>query len=161
MIRRLLSVTFLLALPIASVFAQQKPDFSGTWNLNVAKSDFELLGGPTSRTDVIVHKGASLSSSTMEVNVQGKQEYKINYTTDGKEAVNMLGPYQVKSILRWVGRNLVISSRFIFNNVDIRSEATWTLSPDGKTLTINTHFKGALGDHSQKMVFEKQEVAAP
>lgn len=161
MIRRLLSVTFLLALPIACVFAQQKPDFSGTWKLNLAKSDFGLLGGPTSRTDVISHKGASLSSSTVADSVQGKQEYKINYTTDGKEAVNKLGPYEVKSILKWAGGNLVISSRFIFNNVNITSEATWTLSPDGKTLTVNTDFKGALGDSSQKLVFEKQEVAAP
>lgn len=156
MIRRLLSITFLLALPIASVFAQQKPDFTGTWKLNVAKSDFGLLGGPTSRTDGIIHQGASLSISTIADDVQGKQQYKINYTTDGKEAINKLGPYEVKSILKWSGRNLVISSRFIYNNVNITSEATWTLSPDGKTLTIKTDFKGALGNHSQRLVLEKQ-----
>ncbi len=161
MIRRLLFITFLIALPIASVFAQKRPDFSGTWKLNLANSNFGILGGPTSRTDVIIHKGPSLSSSTTEDNVQGKQQYRINYTTDGKESVNKLGPYEVKSTLKWVGSKLVISSRFIYSNVNITSEVTWTLSPDGKTLTTNTHFKGDLGDSSQKLVFEKQEVVAP
>ena len=32
-----------------------KPNFSGTWTLNVSKSDFGMLPGPTSRTDVIEH----------------------------------------------------------------------------------------------------------
>ncbi|MGI9066733.1 MAG: hypothetical protein ACR2HX_10050 [Pyrinomonadaceae bacterium] len=156
MIRRLLSITFLLALSIASVFAQQRPDFSGTWKLNVAWSDFGILGGPNSRTDVIIHKGRSLSNSITADSVQGRQEFKMNYTTDGKQAVNKMGPLEIKSTLKWVGNSLVISSRFIVNNADISSEATWTLSPDGKTLTTSTRFKGSLGDSSQKLVFEKQ-----
>lgn len=156
MIRRLLCITFLLALSITSVFAQRKPDFSGTWKLNVAKSDFGILGGPNSRTDVIIHKGRSLSNSITADSVQGRQEFKMNYTTDGKQAVNKMGPLGIKSTLRWVGNSLVISSRFMYNNADVSSEATWTLSPDGKTLTTSTSFKGSLGDSSQKLVFEKQ-----
>ncbi len=156
MIRRLLSITFLLALSIASVFAQQRSNFSGTWKLNVARSDFGILGGPNSRTDVIIHKGLSLSNSITADSVQGRQEFKMNYTTDGKQAVNEMGPLGIKSTLKWVGNSLVISSRFIVNNADISSEATWTLSPDGKTLTTSTRFKGSLGDSSQKLVFEKQ-----
>jgi hypothetical protein len=156
MIRRLLSVTFLLALPIASVFAQQKPDFSGTWVLNVANSEFGILGGPNSRIDVISHKGSSLSDDITAVAPQGKQEYKNNYTTDGKQAVNKLGTLEIRSTAKWLGRNLVISSKYVVNNANISSEATWTLSPDGKTLTMTTRFKGSVGDTSQKLVFEKQ-----
>jgi len=40
MLRKLLSIAFLLALPLTAIVAQQKPDFSGTWKLNVAKSEF-------------------------------------------------------------------------------------------------------------------------
>ena len=39
MIRKVISLTFLLALTAVSVFAQ-KTDYSGTWKMNVAKSDF-------------------------------------------------------------------------------------------------------------------------
>ena len=54
MIRKLLTIAFLIALPLVSVFAQQKTDYSGTWKLNVAKSDYgPVLPGPkTSRSSV-------------------------------------------------------------------------------------------------------------
>ena len=87
MIRKLISITFLIALPLVSLLAQQKPDYSGTWKLNVAKSDFGPLPGPDSRTDVITHKEPSISNSVTAETAQGKQQYTVNYTTDGKEAV--------------------------------------------------------------------------
>jgi hypothetical protein len=161
MIRKLMSITILIALPLVSAFAQQKPDFSGTWKLNVAKSDFGPLPGPESRTDVITHKEPSLSNSVTADGAQGKQQYTVSYTTDGKEAVNKIGQREIKSTLKWVGSNLVISSKFVFNDMDVTSEATWALSSDGKTLTINAHFTSTMGEADQKFVFEKQEGAAP
>jgi hypothetical protein len=32
----------------------------------------------------------------------------------------------------------------------------WTLSPDGKALTINRHFASSMGELDQKIVLEKQ-----
>ena len=160
MIRRLLCITFLIALPLVSAFAQQKPDFSGTWKLNVAKSEFGMLPGPTSRTDVITHKDPSVLDSVTAESAQGKQEYTISYTTDGKEVVNKVGAREIKSTLKWAGSNLVISSKFLYNEAEVTSEANWALSPDGKTLTVNVHFVSPMGEADQKFVFEKQEGGA-
>lgn len=161
MIRSLLYVSFLIALSLGSVFAQQKPDFSGTWKLNVAKSDFGVLGGPTSRTDVITHKDPSLSNSVTAEGPQEKQEFSVKYTTDGKEAVNHMGSREIKSVVKWADSSLVINSKFVYNDADVTADSTWTLSPDGKTLTITAHFTSTLGEADQKFVFEKQEAAAP
>jgi hypothetical protein len=160
MIRRLASISILIGLSWVSVFAQQKPDFSGTWKLNVAKSDFGPLPGPESRTDVITHKEPSLSNSVTAQSAQGKQEYTVNYTTDGKEVQNKVGPRDIKSTLKWVGSNLVITSKFVYNDTDVTSESTWNLSPDGKTITISAHFSSSMGDADQKLIFEKQEGGA-
>ncbi|MCM3872718.1 MAG: hypothetical protein ND895_18710 [Pyrinomonadaceae bacterium] len=159
MIRKLVSITFLIALPLVSVFSQQKPDFSGTWKLNVAKSDYGQLPGPDSRTDVITHKDPSLSNSVTAEGAQGKQAYTVSYTTDGKEVVNNIGPREVKSTLKWVGSDLKVSSKFDYNGAPVTSEATWSLSADGKTLTINVHFTSAMGEADQKIIFEKQEAS--
>lgn len=164
MIRKLLSIAFLVALPAASAFAQQKPDLSGTWKLNVAKSDFGVLGGPDSRTDVITHKEPSLTDDVTAESAQGKQQYTVKYTTDGKEATNQIGPREIKSTLKWEGSNLVISSKFTYNEAEVIGQSTWALSADGKTLTINVHYTSALGDADQKITLEKQEstpAAAP
>src|SRR5436190_4924008 len=119
MIRKLLSITFLLALPLLSVVAQQKPDFSGTWKLNVAKSDFGVLGGPTSRTDVITHKDPSLSDNVTADGAQGKSEYTANYTTDEKEALNKIGGRDVKSTVKWAGNNLTFNSKLVYEGSDV------------------------------------------
>jgi len=160
MIRKILLVTLLIGLPLTTAFAQQKPDFSGTWKLNVAKSDFGALPGPESRTDVITHKDPSLSDNVTAEGAQGKQQYTVNYTTDGKEVVNKIGPREIKSTLKWEGSDLVISSKFLYNDAEVNARASWALSPEGKTLTITVHFASSLGETDQKIIFEKQESAA-
>ena len=161
MIRKLLSITFLIALPLITVAAQQKPDFSGTWKLNVAKSDFGALPGPQSRTDVITHKDPSLSDSVTVESEEGKQQYTANYTTDGKEATNKIGTRDVKTAVKWSGSSLALSSKFTYEGADVAGESTWSLSADGKVLTISIHYASSIGETDQKLVYEKQESATP
>jgi hypothetical protein len=156
MFRKLLSITFLLALPLITVVAQQKPNFSGTWKLNVAKSDFGMLGGPTSRTDVITHKDPSLSDSVSGESAEGKQQYTATYTTDEKEAQNKIGGRDVKTTVKWDGNKLVFTSKLVYEGADVTGTAIWTLSEDGKTLTLAVHYTSAMGDADQKLVFEKE-----
>ena len=160
MIRKLLSITFLLAMPIFTVVAQQKPDFSGTWKLNVAKSEFGVLPPLESRTDVITHKDPSLSDSVTQEGAEGKQQYTTNYTTDGKEVVNQIGPREFKTTVKWVGSSLTLTSKFVYEGADVVGESTWTLSSDGKTLTVNIHYASSLGEVDQKFVYEKQDGGA-
>ena len=160
MIRKLLSIAFVLALPLITAVAQQKPDFSGTWKLNVAKSEFGALPGPKSRVDVITHKDPSLSVNVTQEGADGRLQYTANYTTDGKEAVNQIGPREVKSTLKWAGSNLLMTSKLVYNDVDVTGELTWALSADGKTRTVSIHYASAMGETDQKLIFEKQESGA-
>jgi len=160
MIRKLLSITFVLALPLITALAQQKPDFSGTWKLNVAKSEFGALPGPESRVDVITHKDPSLSVNVTQQVAEGNQQYTANYTTDGKEAVNKIGPREVKSTMKWSGNNLAMTSKLVYNDVEVTGQLTWSLSDDGKTRTVIIHYASAMGETDQKLIFEKQESGA-
>jgi hypothetical protein len=144
----------------ASLAAQSKPNFSGTWKLNVSKSDFGPLPGPDSRTDVIEHNDPVLKVNTSAEGAQGKQNFILTYTTDGKEVVNKQGPREIKSTAVWDGSNLVFNSKFSFNDNDVTIKNVWTLSADGKTLTENAHLSAQMGEADQKMVFEKQDGGA-
>ena len=125
LIRKLLSIAFLIALPLVTVVAQQKPDFSGTWKLNIAKSEFGDLAAPASRTDVITHKDPSLWVNVTAETGDGKQQYTANYTTDGTEALNKIGPRDVKTTVKWADHNLVFSSKLVYENADVTAEASW------------------------------------
>ena len=161
MIRKLLSITFLLALPLVTVVAQQKPDFSGTWKLNLAKSEFGVLPPPESRTEVITHKDPTLADAVTQEGAEGKQQYTANYTTDGKEVVNMIGPREVRATIKWVGNSLAMTAKFQYEGADVVGDNTWTLSADGKTLTMSIHYSSSIGEADQKFVYDKQEAGAP
>jgi hypothetical protein len=158
--RKLIFLTFLIALSVGSVVAQQKTDFSGTWKLNLTKSEFGVLPPPESRTDVITHKDPSLSDSVTQEGAEGKQQYTANYTIDGKEATNMIGPREVKTAVKWAGSSLAMTSKFQYESADVLGDNTWTLSADGKTLTMSIHYTSSIGDADQKFVFDKQDGGA-
>jgi hypothetical protein len=160
MIRRVIAPALLAASLLASAYAQQKPNFTGTWKLNVAKSDFGMVPGPDSRTDVITHNEPSITDKVSADTAQGKQDFTAAYTTDGKEAVNKRGPVEAKSILHWDGSKLVVDSKLNVNDQDITAKAIWALSADGKTLTQNVHLAAAMGETDQTLIFEKQDGAA-
>jgi len=144
-----------------SMFAQSKPNFSGTWKLNVAKSDYPPpLAAPDTRTDVIVHSEPTITDNVTQTGGQGDFTGTINYTTDGKEATNKMGPREVKSSLAWDGSNLVVNSKLSINDADITIKTVWVLSDDGKTLTQSAHIASPMGELDSKAVFEKQDAGA-
>jgi len=144
----------------ASLAAQSKPNFSGTWKLNVSKSDFGPIPGADSQTNVIEHNDPVLKESVSAENAQGKQNFVLTYTTDGKEVMNKQGPRDIKSTVLWEGSNLVVNSKFSLGDNDVTVKSVWTLSADGKTLTENRHLAAQMGEADQKLVFEKQEGGA-
>jgi hypothetical protein len=141
-----------------SMIAQTKPNFSGTWKLNVTKSSFDPLPTPDSRTDVITHNDPTLKIDVDQKGGQGDLAATINYTTDGKEATNKVGPLDIKSTLAWEGSNLVVNSKLTINDAEVNVKNIWTLSDDGKTLTQNAHITSPMGEFDQKMVLEKQDA---
>lgn len=143
-----------------SMLAQTKPNFSGTWKLNVAKSDFGPLPAPDSRTDVITHNEPTIKIDVDQKGGQGDFAGTINYTTDGKEATNSMGPREIKSTLAWEGSNLAVNSKLMYNDAEITIKNVWTLSEDGKTLTQNAHIVSPMGELDTKLISDKVDAGA-
>jgi hypothetical protein len=153
---RLFSLT-LLTLALGLVQAQAKTDFSGTWKLNAAKSDFGQMPPPDSITQKITHQDPSLKANVATTGgMQGDMTYDLSYTTDGKECVNHIGEGELKSTLKWDGDELVVESKGSFGGNEFTAKGRWNLSSDGKTLTVTQHFSSAMGEGDVKEVFEKQ-----
>jgi hypothetical protein len=153
---RLFSLT-LLTLALGLVQAQAKTDFSGTWKLNAGKSDFGPVPAPDSLIEKIAHQDPSLKMNVAATGgMQGDMTYDVSYTTDGKECVNKVGENEFKSMLNWDGNALAVDSKGTFGGNDITFKDRWTLSDDGKTLTVTRHLTSPMGEADMKEVFEKQ-----
>jgi hypothetical protein len=146
----------LLLLSFAAFAQDARPNFTGTWKLNVAKSDFGPMPPPDSRTDTIDHKDPVLKQSVAMSSGQGDMQFDLTLTTDGKESKNTIMGNDMVSNAHWDGKTLVVDSKANFGGSDMTIHETQVLSDDGKTMTSAAHFSGGMGEGDQKLVFDKQ-----
>jgi hypothetical protein len=149
---RLCLASLLLA---SSVWAA--PNLSGDWKLNIARSQYGALPAPLAVTRKIKHQGLELSMSTYQKTAQREATSELRYTTDGKDCVNKVANGESKGTAFWAGDNLVIQSSQQIQGAELKSREVWTLSADGRTLTIATHLTlPQQGEFDVMQVFEKQ-----
>ncbi len=142
---------------LCAVLAQAKPDFTGEWKMNAAKSDFGQMPPPSSYVQKITHKDPELKIAATMAGEMGEISNNYNCTTDGKECSNTIFNSEMKSALKWDGDTLVIQSKADFQGNEVTITEKWALSEDGKTLTVNSHFSSQQGEGDMKVVLEKQE----
>lgn len=149
--------------------AQGKTDFSGTWRLDVNKSDFGPVPGPTSQTDVIQQKGDTLTIKVAALTDEGKQEYTIQFVADGKE-VNVSpdapGAHPAPSVTMqsvstaWDGPVLVVNQKLLYGDMPVTGVSRYSLSADGKVLTVDSDYETQEGGATRSFVFEKVDSSA-
>jgi hypothetical protein len=144
-----------LSLVLGMVQAQTRPNLSGTWKVNMSKSDFGRGPAPDARTDRIAHQDPNLKDTITQSNQQGEITYDMNYFTDGRETTNTIRKNEFKSVAHWEGDQLAIESKGSLGGA-VTLKDHWSLSEDGKTLTLQRHAARVIGSTDQKIVFEKQ-----
>ena len=154
-------VALLLVLGVSSAWAQgAKPNFSGTWQLDPAKSEFGPMPPPTSMVTTIEHKDPKVVIKSAQKSDQGDVVNERTITTDGKPNINKLktqmGDQDVTSTTNWSGNQLVTEFKMEINGTGLEFRDTYSLSPDGKMLTVTRDIKSEQGPLAMKMVFNKQ-----
>lgn len=138
---RHLSVLALLVAP-GSLFAQSRPDFSGSWVLDAAKSGATgNMAPPTAGTQTVVQKGDTISTESQTAGDAG-MALKRYYVVDGKAYKNGLS-YQgtdmvLSSTLSWGTGALKIQTVTDYAGTPVEQAEVWTLTDGGKTLTQST-----------------------
>jgi hypothetical protein len=144
-------------LAVAALPALAKPNFTGDWKLNIAKSTFGDIPAPDSATYKIDHADPKMTSVAKQSGQMGEIEIDVTCTTDGKECTNPgFQGAPTKSVMKWDGDALTIESKGQFGDIDFTSKERWTLSDDGKTITVAQTISSSMGEFTQKLVFEKQ-----
>jgi hypothetical protein len=164
----------LMALAAAMVIpaAAQKPDLSGTWKLNVARSftaadhpakDYELTktivqtAGSIKQTDHAVHVSMVNmplpdSTVTMDLAADG-QEHEIT----GASSFPGMPPPQLKVTVEWQGGTLLVSEAGMQFGGRSTTQRRYFLSDDGKQLIELIEGHSGFGDTAQRLVFDKQK----
>jgi hypothetical protein len=133
--------------------AADKPNFSGDWAMDVAKSDFGGLPPPTSLTRKITHAEPSLTILEEQSSALGDQKTTRSYTTDGTEISFEANGAEVKSKATWADDTLVVISTVAA--VGLKFDDKMTMSPDGKNLISAIHIDSPQGAVDIRVVFER------
>lgn len=144
-----------LVLALAAV-AQAAPNLSGDWKLNIAKSNYGAFPAPESVTRKIFHNDPKLVLTTTQKGPQGEITSTLTYTTDGKESTNKLQSGESKGSAQWIGDKLMIESSREVQGTVLKQKEIWTISGDGKSITVDSHVSIPNGEFDVKQVFEKQ-----
>jgi hypothetical protein len=137
-----------LTLTAFTFSAAAAPNFSGHWKLNPQKSK---LDDPYQEDRTINHKDPELTMDSKATVDGEEQSSTAKYRTDGKETRNMVDGDPLFTTAHWDGDVLVFESKLISDTDTTELYDRWTLSPDGKTLTVER--KQKVGYDEQKMVF--------
>ena len=150
---RTLSILGALLLAFNLAAQSPKPNFSGEWQMDAAKSEFSKFPMPTALTRVVTHKGANLDIDTTQRSSAGEQTAHAHYRTDGVETTNQFSSGTGTSHAFWDGNTLVIrTTTKVKNDIDVLMEERWTLSDDQKTLTTISHIETSGGEIELKLV---------
>lgn len=162
-------IALVIALAIAHIplNAQTTVNFSGNWELDKTASKLSRLDVAYDGTVIleIIQTGTSISFAET-YSKPGAQDWKTSsdtYKTDGKEIVTKNGQDIIKKTAQWSTdrKKLVITNLNIQTNNGKQEEYltvdSYTLSVDGKTLTLEKHFKNPVtGELNSVKVYHKK-----
>lgn len=170
-------VTALLVLAAGVVVAQAQPQFSGTWTLDRSQSQFPAHEGrhgqgaaqgaqpqqqPPMVTLTVEQNGTNFKVTRSMARGDRERSYTQSFVADGAERTEQ-GRHGGTTVSKATlgGDRLVTSSTTTVPGKDggapksFSRESTWTVSPDGKTLTIDTVMHTPRGDRTMKTVYLK------
>lgn len=147
--------TLLALFALAStVFAA--PDFSGTWKVNIAKSNFGPMPSPEKYTRVIDHKEPSVKIEETQASDRGEWSGILNLKTNGTETNSEIRGNSLKSVSQWEGEVLNTKTKLELNGTPIELNDRLSLSADKQTLTLQRKIDTPNGVLEQSVVFERQ-----
>ena len=156
----LLAATMAVILPFAArPQAQAKPDFSGTWTLDAAKSDPppQGRGGGGGGGGTMTIKQTATELSVQTEGRQGPQT--MTYKLDGSESKNEQmgrgGAQTLVSKAKWDGSSLVIDTTREIQGMSITTHEVRKLDNGGKEMKVETTIQTPQGEQKRNVVYNK------
>jgi hypothetical protein len=154
------------ALLLTASLVSATPNFSGTWVLDRAQSQLPQRPGGADQTPpdvkmVVEQSDAALTITRTMSRDSQERSHKEKFNLDGSE-MKTTGPRGGEAVSRahWDGDKLVISSTRAMKrgeqDVTIKGERIWSLSPDGRTLTVRSTFDTPRGQQTATAIYTKQ-----
>ncbi len=151
---RLIMAALAMMSLIGAAAAADKPNYSGEWKMDLAKSNFGQFPPPGSIVRKIAHKDPILTIVEDQTAGGAQSTTTRKLTTDGNAANQELNGVMAACSSVWEGADIVATTSL--DSVGLKFTDRMSLSSDGKTLTSKVHIASPQGDGDLTIVFDRQ-----
>jgi hypothetical protein len=164
---RIITMTLLL-LGLGVVAAQAEPQFSGAWVLDRAQSQFpahnrqkgpDAQAPPSVITLTVEQQGTTLKVTRIRTMGTHARSTTDTLIADGTDQSRRGYGGEIVTRAAFEGDRLVVTQTHVKKSEQgdrtMSRQSTWTLSPDGRVLTIDTTMHGPRGDHAMRTVYQR------
>jgi hypothetical protein len=152
----LFAVILGLTIGLTATVAAQADPFLGHWTLNVEKSEFQTAGAAVRERTIEISRKGNVYSHVQETYRLGQdavQKLTYDVTYDGKDSTPVIGgAFDAVTVSR-TGNTMVRKAKNRGTEVET---ATYTLSADGKVMTVVTKGNNYGQEYGSTQVFEKR-----
>lgn len=135
----------------------QTPNMSGQWEMNAAKSNFGPIPAPPKLTMSIEQGPAVFKFSQVVTTPAGDQSVVQTIPIGAADTTWTAGDGgPVTSHTAWDGNTLVVTAKLQRQGADITQLGKWSLSPDGKVLTLVQQSTTPMGAFTFTIVCDKK-----
>jgi hypothetical protein len=143
---------------VAGAQAATRPDYSGTYVLDPAQSEGQMV--PTKMTLKIAQAPAALTVERTITGQMGETTSQVKYALDGSTSKNTINvgqnPVEVSTVVTWDGPSPVLSSSMQAGGGDAQIVEKWSLGDGGKKLTVDRKISAGGQEFTNKLVLVKQ-----
>ncbi len=158
--RRFALLAFALATMVSPLAAQSShADFSGKWTLDPRSAEGPLQGATA--TMLVIQDAKTLKmNQTMSSPMGGEMKSALTFNLDGSPSTNTMSAQgmalELASTASWDGPTLVVKTTTELQGQTMTQTERWSLSADGKALTVQRDASVGGQSMSMKMAFTKQ-----
>jgi hypothetical protein len=134
--------------------AVEKPNFSGEWKMNAAKSNYGDFPGPASYLRKIAHVDENITIVSTQSGGNGDGTSTLKLTTDGTPVRTEINRTTVVASAKLDGNALITSTKV--ESIGVEFSDRMTLSDDGKELVSVVEVTSTQGKVELRIVFDRQ-----
>jgi hypothetical protein len=141
-----------------TVIAQQKPEFSGEWKLNLQASTLSPAVAPVAQSGVLrIEHHEPRFTAHQTIVLDGKPfESKFELLSDGREVAKTDDRgRRIVSTLRWDGDALAVTWRIQSPDAEVTISFRYELQDGGRRLRAAEQIRGGSRDQDNVWVFER------
>ncbi len=132
-----------------------KPDFSGTWTFNRARSVLQIPP-PDSSIFVVTHREPNFRLSRTHVYGGKSDTFTLDLVTDGREIPFAHG--ELKTVCRafWEGDVLMFDSHLVKDEEHATNTVRYTLSAESNTMIAQERFRSERLNYDNMWILERR-----